>query len=80
MQIEFRIVDTATAAVPAIAIVPVSLIVIDTMETITTVDIQMIESTMIGIKAIAAATKIIVTSDQWIKAIGMCPLSIHAIG
>lgn len=83
-QIEFRIVDTAIVAGPATvaalatAIVPAT--VIGTMETITTADIRTIVSIMIAIKAIAAATKIIVTSDHGIKAIGMCRVSILSIG
>lgn len=75
-----------TAAAPGLATTTDPVIVIVTMETITTADIQMIESIMIGHKGIAAvlvppeapvATKTIATSDHGIKAIGMCP---HSIG
>lgn len=71
--------DTVIAAVQVTAIVPP--IVIDTMATIMTADIQTIDTTMIAIKVFAAAaTTTIVTSDHGIKAIGMCPISIHSIG
>lgn len=86
-QIEWRTEDTATAGARDTAIGQA--IVIATMETITTADIQTIESIMIAIKAIAAvesaasavaATRTIATSDHGTKAIGMCPISIFSIG